>query len=34
MNVPGVGKVSLSGDVIKANAMVDITAANAGSFGF
>jgi simple sugar transport system substrate-binding protein len=34
MTVPGVGKVSLSGDVIKANAMVDITAANAGSFGF
>jgi len=34
MTLPGVGKVSITGDVIKANAMVDITAANAGSFGF
>ena len=34
MSLPGVGKVSIAGDVIKANAMVDITAANAGSFGF
>jgi len=34
MSLPGVGKVSVAGDVIMANAMVDITAANAGNFGF
>ncbi len=34
MSIPGVGKVSVIGDVIKANAIVDITAANASSFGF
>jgi simple sugar transport system substrate-binding protein len=34
MEVPGVGKVSLDGDVIKVDAMADITPQNVDSFGF
>ena len=34
MEVPGVGKVTLDGNVIKVDAMVDITADNAEDFGF
>jgi len=34
MKIPGVGKVAISGDVIKADAAIDITAANADSYGF
>ena len=34
MEVPGVGKISLDGNVIKVDAMIDITADNAEDFGF
>lgn len=34
MEVPGVGKVTLDGDVIKVDAMLDITADNAEDLGF
>jgi simple sugar transport system substrate-binding protein len=34
MEVPGVGKITLDGNVIKVDAMVDITADNAEDFGF
>jgi simple sugar transport system substrate-binding protein len=34
MNIPGIGKISLSGDVIKVDAMIDITKDNVDSFGF
>ena len=34
MDVPGIGSVTLDGEVIKVDAMVDITAANADEFGF
>jgi simple sugar transport system substrate-binding protein len=34
MSLPGVGKVSIAGDVITANSPIDITAANADSFNF
>ena len=34
MEVPGVGKISLDGDVIKVDAMADITPDNVDSFGF
>ncbi len=34
MEIPGLGKISLDGEVIKVNAMIDITADNAGDFGF
>jgi len=32
--IPGVGKITLDGDVMKVNAMMDITKENADSFGF
>ncbi len=32
--IPGIGKVEIDGDVIKVNAMVDITKENVDSFGF
>jgi simple sugar transport system substrate-binding protein len=34
MEVPGVGKIALDGDVIKVDAMADITPQNVDSFGF
>jgi simple sugar transport system substrate-binding protein len=34
MEVPGVGKITLDGNVIKVDAMIDITADNAEDFGF
>jgi simple sugar transport system substrate-binding protein len=34
MEVPGVGKITLDGDVIKVDAMADITPENVDSFGF
>jgi simple sugar transport system substrate-binding protein len=34
MDVPGMGTVVLDGEVIKVDAMIDITAANADDFGF
>jgi len=34
MNVPGLGTVVLDGEVIKVDAMIDITGANADDFGF
>lgn len=34
MDIPGIGKVALDGEVIKVDAMIDITAANADSYGF
>jgi simple sugar transport system substrate-binding protein len=34
MEVPGVGKITLDGNVIKVDAMIDITADNADDFGF
>lgn len=34
MNVPGMGPVVLDGDVIKVDAMIDITGENANDFGF
>jgi simple sugar transport system substrate-binding protein len=34
MTVPGLGKVVVEGDVIKIDALIDITKANADSFGF
>ncbi len=34
MTVPGMGKTVLDGDVIKVDAMIDITAENADDFGF
>jgi len=34
MDVPGIGSITLDGEVIKVDAMVDITAANADEFGF
>jgi simple sugar transport system substrate-binding protein len=34
MSIPGIGKVSVEGEVIKADAAIDITAANADSYGF
>jgi len=34
MEIPGLGKVTVEGDVIKVDAWIDITAANATSFGF
>lgn len=34
MNVPGMGQVVIDGDVIKVDAMIDITGENAESFGF
>jgi simple sugar transport system substrate-binding protein len=34
MDIPGIGKVVIEGDVIKVDAMIDITAANTDSFGF
>lgn len=34
MEVPGIGQVTLDGDVIKVDAMVDITGENANDFGF
>ena len=34
MTVPGLGKVTVEGDVIKIDALIDITKANADSFGF
>lgn len=34
MDIPGIGKVVIEGDVIKVNAMIDITAENTDSFGF
>ncbi len=34
MEVPGVGKITLEGGVIKVDAMIDITADNAADFGF
>jgi simple sugar transport system substrate-binding protein len=34
MEVPGVGKITLDGNVIKVEAMIDITADNAEDFGF
>jgi len=34
MEIPGIGKVVIEGEVIKVNAMIDITAENADSYGF
>ncbi len=34
MEIPGMGKVELDGDVVKVDAMIDITAENADSYGF
>jgi simple sugar transport system substrate-binding protein len=34
MDIPGIGKVNLKGDVIQVDAAIDITSANADSFGF
>jgi len=34
MEIPGLGPISMDGDVIKVDAMIDITAANAEDFGF
>lgn len=34
MEIPGMGKVSIEGNIIKVDAMIDITADNAESFGF
>ncbi|MCK5734985.1 MAG: autoinducer 2 ABC transporter substrate-binding protein, partial [Spirochaetaceae bacterium] len=34
MMVPGMGKVVINGDVIKVDAMIDITGDNADDFGF
>jgi simple sugar transport system substrate-binding protein len=34
MEVPGVGKITLDGNVIKVDAMIDITSENAEDFGF
>jgi len=34
MEIPGLGKVTVEGDVIKVDAWIDITADNATSFGF
>ncbi len=34
MEIPGLGKVTVEGDVIKVDAWIDITKANASSFGF
>ena len=34
MTIPGLGKVAVEGDVIKIDALIDITKANAGQFGF
>lgn len=34
MEIPGLGQISLDGDVIVVDAMIDITAANADSLGF
>jgi simple sugar transport system substrate-binding protein len=34
MEIPGLGKVMLDGDVIKVDAVIDITKANVDSFGF
>lgn len=34
MNVPGMGPVEIDGEVIKVDAMIDITAENADEFGF
>jgi simple sugar transport system substrate-binding protein len=34
MTIPGIGKIVLNGDVIKVNAMIDITKDNVDSFGF
>jgi len=34
MTIPGLGKVTVEGDVIKVDALIDITKANADSFGF
>ncbi len=34
MEIPGLGTVSLDGEVVKVNAMIDITAENASEFGF
>jgi simple sugar transport system substrate-binding protein len=34
MTIPGLGKISLNGDVIKVDAVIDITKDNVGSFGF
>ena len=32
--IPGIGKISLEGNVIKVDAMIDITADNVDGFGF
>jgi len=34
MNIPGLGKITLDGDVIKVDAVIDITKDNVDSFGF
>jgi len=34
MEIPGLGKVELDGDVIKVDAVIDITRENVESFGF
>jgi len=34
MDIPGIGKVVIEGEVIKVDAMIDITAENTDSFGF
>ena len=34
MTIPGIGKITLSGDVVKVDAMIDITKDNVDTFGF
>lgn len=34
MEIPGLGKIMLDGDVIKVDAVIDITKDNVDSFGF
>ncbi len=34
MTIPGLGKINLDGDVIKVDAVIDITKDNVDTFGF